>query len=514
MIFEIDNFTVDALNAPADIDLRIGEKAAESKLIHPARLSGWEILSRSVDSRRGTPKIIYHLRLGLDGESPVSADTGLPLPEHTTIKHPLVIGTGPAGIFGALALAAAGAEPVIIDRGAPVENRYRNYLEFLRTRTLNEEDNLLLGEGGAGAFSDGKLYTGTRKGFSGFILRTLVECGAPPEILYLKRPHIGSDRLRAICPALRKRIEASGGIFRFGTAVKDLRISDGKCTGVILESGEYLEAPAVLAAPGLGGRELIRHLYRSGTVPMQLKPFQIGCRIEHPQTFIDRFSYHILPRPVALGAAEYHLAFSAGSSGCGVSSFCMCPGGEIVNATAWRGHSCTNGMSDFARNGEFGNSCLITTVQPQNAGSADEAFAMLENLERRIFTAGGGDYTLPAQSAAAFLNRQNGYNGNGSCRLGTVPSRLDTLIPDFLFRRLGASLQEFDRRHNGFIRNGQLIGAESAVSSPLRAIRDRATGESPVRGLWPAGEGFGMAGGIMSAAADGLNCAMAMLRKG
>lgn len=521
------NFSVNALSSPADIDRRIGVLAARRAGIPPQALLDWRILSKSIDSRRGTPQLVYTLLAEVEKHAaaarklePVPPEAlaqldapRLELPE-TALLHPLVVGTGPAGIFAALALAMAGTRPIILDRGPEVETRFADVQRFLETRELDESGNLLIGEGGAGTFSDGKLYTGTRDGNSSFILNAYAEAGAPAEIRYLKRPHIGSDRLRVVAAGLREKILSLGGEFRFSVEVTGLLLQSGRCRGVVTASGETIEAPLTLIAAGLGGRALARRLREQG-VSGEFKSFQIGCRIEHPQEFIDRRQYRITgSRPEALGAAEYHMV-SHPQRAPGVSTFCMCPGGEILNATAWRGRSVTNGMSDYARAGEFANSCLIVTFPPERYAGPDAAYEQLETLERTAFEQGGGDYTLPAQDAAAFLRRRDGLsNRRTGCRCGVTPGRIDRLLPEELGAGIAAALTHFDRIMPGFIRHGKLVGVETCVSSPFRFRRDPATLESSLPGLYLAGEGAGCAGGIMSAAADGLRMAQAMLRRG
>ena len=509
MIRTISGFKIDSATAPVDIDDRVGESAARAEGIPLQKLRGFRITGKSIDARRGSPSLLYNLELDVDAGDPpadLNRKPELRLPEVCPILHPVVVGTGPAGFFAALAFALAGAKPLILDRGRRVEERHADYRRFLNNRELDESSNLLLGEGGAGTFSDGKLYTGTKSPDAAFILDAFVEAGAPPEIRYLKRPHIGSDRLRAAVVNLRKRIEAAGGVFRFGAHVTELLVRNGRCAGVVLASGETIEAPAVVMAPGLGGRELVLRMAGQGAECV-LKPFQIGCRIEHPQSFIDHAMYHVDSRPAALGAAEYHLVSRP------VSSFCMCPGGEILNATAWRGQSVTNGMSNYARNGEFANGCLITTLPPDRFGSPEDAYRFLAGLEHGIFEAGGKDYTLPAQDAAAFIAGRDGLSlKHTGCATGIVPGRIDQLIPPELAAALRGALKQFDRNNPGFIRCGKFVGLESCVSSPLRFTRDPATFESPLPGLYPAGEGCGCAGGILSAASDGLRVASRLLQ--
>lgn len=519
MKYKISDLRVDALSCDAAIDQSIALKALKQLNIPPRELAGFQILSKSIDSRKVKPILVYSLVLDLkhriDGLDPCDEamlknlfEPELEL-ESAKISHPIVVGTGPAGIFCALALAKAGAKPVVLDYGAPVAERCCDYEEFLRTRELKEDSNLLIGEGGAGTFSDGKLYSGTKDPRSRYVLKTLVDAGAPAEILYDKRPHIGSDKLKIVCAKLRQMIVELGGEFRFHSQVTDIAVKDGAVKGVILASGEKLEAPAVMIAPGLGGRKLVQTL--SKHAQYELKPFQIGCRIEHEQSFLDRTFYHQPKRPASLGAAEYHIV-SRPEQAPGVSSFCMCPGGEVLNASAWRGHSLTNGMSNYQRNQKFGNSCLIVTLPPDKFGKIDECYDFLADLERQTFLAGGSDYSLVAQDAAGFLTKTKSLkNSESSVRTNLVSGRIDRMVPEELFHGLRSALKYFDRHYPGFVQNGKLIGIESCVSAPVRFTRTESN-ESSVKHLYLGGEGVGAAGGIMSAAVDGLKLAQAILQ--
>lgn len=519
MIALLKNLVLGANSVSKDFESNLALPAARALKIPVESVKGWEILHSAVDSRRGEPRLIYTLKLELDDcaakkvavattEELAAFNIGcLDLPDNSALCNPIVVGTGPAGIFGALALALAGAKPLIIDRGSPVDLRTEEWHKFLTTRELDEESNLLIGEGGAGTFSDGKLYTGTRDGKAGFVKAALVQAGAPAEILWRSRPHIGSDYLRTVAAGLRKRIEDAGGVFRFHTNVQSLHIANGRCAGVVTGDGEILSAPAVLLAPGLGGRNLIRNILAH--VNWELKPFQMGCRIEHPQNFIDITQYHG-PRPVVLGAAEYHLVSRRGERH--VSSFCMCPGGVVVNASAWKGRSCSNGMSEFSRGGEFANSCLICTINPGELGNLISVDENIETIDRRIYQRGGSDYTMPAQRAVDFIagRRGNPIIKSGSVT-GSISSRLDDIPPLPVRNAIVTALHEFEHRCSGFIRNGVFIGFESCVSSPIRILRDNCCCSS-LPGLYPAGEGVGMAGGIMSAACDGIRTAEFMLK--
>ncbi|MBQ7206433.1 MAG: NAD(P)/FAD-dependent oxidoreductase [Lentisphaeria bacterium] len=499
-----------ARGTAAGLEKRLRDRAAGLAGIPPGELGKLTVVGRSTDARGREPVLCFRVAAEVPEACPLPAwerppAPRLDLPEGSGIKNPVVVGTGPAGIFCALALAMAGRDPLILDRGPKVEERCAGVERFLRTRELDEDCNLLIGEGGAGTFSDGKLYTGTHDKLAAFVLATLAESGAPEEILVLARPHIGTDRLRTAAAGLRKKIEALGGRFLFNTCVTGVTEKAGRCSGVVCSGGTTVDAPAVVIACGLGGRELARSL--TETVRWEPKPFQIGCRIEHPQEFIDRRQYHG-KRPELLGAAEYHLVSRPAGSVLPVSSFCMCPGGTVVNATAWRGRCATNGMSDFARSGRYANACLITTLAPRDQ---NEAFGLIEGIEKGLFLLGGEDYTLPAQDASAFLRGEKILRGReSSCAAGIVPGNVRALLPAPVAEALSSALVFFDRQLPGFIRNGRIVGAEPCVSSPLRFLRDE-KGASSLPGCYLAGEGAGAAGGIVSAACDGLRTAKALL---
>lgn len=510
-------FSLNSAAVPRDIDGKL-VPFAEKRLRLPAgTVEKLEIINKSIDSRKAPPQLIYRAVVTLPdsfkGKLPEYVEKGNAsvIPENVW-RHsdsPIIIGTGPAGLFAGLYLALAGAKPVILDRGFPVPEREERYKKFLAGRRLDPESNLLIGEGGAGTFSDGKLYTGTKSPFARRVIEEFISAGAPPETGYLARPHIGSDYLKRTIPALREKIISLGGSFRFNSKVTDLAVRNGVCTGVILDNGEKLTTSAgVILACGLGGRELIRKITQKAE--FSLKSFQLGCRIEHPQEFIDLKQYK-MSRPQALGAAEYHIV-SRPKDAPGVSSFCMCPGGRIVNATAWENASITNGVSDFARDGKFANSCLISTITLPESFRMDEIFAAMENIEKEQFLRGGSDYAFPCQSAEDFLRRKaTSKVPDHACETGIVPGRIDDLLPKESFAALAAALKHFDRLMPGFIKYGKFIGVESCVSSPVRILRDENC-ESSLKKLFPAGEGPGLAGGIISAACDGMRCAENLLR--
>ena len=501
-----------ARGTAAGLEKRLRDKAAGMLALPPGELGRITVLGRSTDARGREPLLNFRLAVEVPDACPLPARETHPvpvpeLPQAENLKNPVVVGTGPAGIFCALALAMAGTDPVIIDRGPKIDERTSGVENFLKTRELDENCNLLVGEGGAGTFSDGKLYTGTHDRMAAFVLHTLHEAGAPREILVLARPHIGTDYLKTAAAGLRRKIEALGGRFLFNTRVTGVAAEGDRCTGVRCADGGVIHAPAAVIACGLGGRELVRGLMEK--IRWEPKPFQLGCRIEHPQDFIDRRQYHG-PRPELLGASEYHLVSRPAGNILPVSSFCMCPGGTVVNASAWRGHCATNGMSDFSRSGRFANACLITTMPPL---PPDEAFGLIENIEQSLFAMGGKDYTFPAQDAAAFLRGEKSLRlRETSCATGITPGNVRALLPEAAAKALSEALRFFDRQLPGFVKYGKIIGAEPCVSSPLRFLRDP-DGTSSLENCFLAGEGAGAAGGIVSAACDGLRIARSLLLK-
>lgn len=513
-------FSIDAISAPKNVDNMLRQYASQQTGIPFADIQDIKIITKSIDSRKERPLLVYKAVAELPDsylacrEPYQEKNPAFELPRDVW-KHPdspVIVGTGPAGLFAAYYLAAAGAKPLILDRGFPVEERVKRHEEFLKTRKLDTESNLLIGEGGAGTFSDGKLYTGTRSPFSRTVIEELIRCGAPEEIGYLARPHVGSDKLRTAVANLRKRIISMGGEFRFGCEVRNLIVKDGVCCGVELGSGEKISTGAgVIVACGLGGRELVRNIISSGAA-YTMKNYQIGCRIEHPQEFIDCKQYHTMSRPEALGAAEYHMV-SRPAKSLPVSTFCMCPGGTIVNASAWENHSITNGMSNFARDGKFANSCLIATTKFLPGTTPDRAYELISRMEKELFIRGGRDYAFPCQRADDFLRDNDTYSHNleSSCETGIVPGRINDMLTPQVRDGICAALTYFDRIMRGFIRRGNFVGVESCVSSPVRIDRGE-TGESNIRNFFPSGEGMGLAGGIISAACDGMRSAENLLK--
>ncbi|WP_029891251.1 NAD(P)/FAD-dependent oxidoreductase [Polycyclovorans algicola] len=434
-------------------------------------------------------------------------------------NRPLVIGFGPCGIFAALMLAQMGFRPIVLERGQPVRQRTQDTWGLWRKHTLNAESNVQFGEGGAGLFSDGKLWSQVRdpKFHGRKVLNEFVKAGAPEEILYVSKPHIGTFRLTGVVTRMREEIEALGGEVRFGQQVTDVLIEAGQMRGVTLASGETVRADHVLLALGHSARETFRMLHER-EVFMEAKPFSVGFRIEHPQSLIDsarlgKFAGHPL-----LGAADYKLVHHA-RNGRSVYSFCMCPGGTVVAATSEPGRVVTNGMSQYSRNERNANAGIVVGISPEDypggvAAGPLAGIALQAQLESQAFVLGGRNYEAPAQLVGDFLA------GQPSTALGSVlPSykpgvRLGDLacaLPAYAIEAIREALPVFDRQIKGFARHDAVLtGVETRTSSPLRITRDADYQSLNTRGLFPAGEGAGYAGGIMSAGIDGIRVAEAL----
>lgn len=434
-------------------------------------------------------------------------------------NRPLVIGFGPCGIFAALMLAQMGFRPIVLERGQPVRQRTQDTWGLWRKHTLNAESNVQFGEGGAGLFSDGKLWSQVRdpKFHGRKVLNEFVKAGAPEEILYVSKPHIGTFRLTGVVTRMREEIEALGGEVRFGQQVTDVLIEAGQMRGVTLASGESLRADHVVLALGHSARETFRMLHER-EVFMEAKPFSVGFRIEHPQSLIDsarlgKFAGHPL-----LGAADYKLVHHA-RNGRSVYSFCMCPGGTVVAATSEPGRVVTNGMSQYSRNERNANAGIVVGISPEDypggvAAGPLAGIALQAQLESQAFVLGGSNYEAPAQLVGDFLA------GQPSTALGSVlPSykpgvRLGDLacaLPAYAIEAIREALPVFDRQIKGFARHDAVLtGVETRTSSPLRITRDADYQSLNTRGLFPAGEGAGYAGGIMSAGIDGIRVAEAL----
>jgi uncharacterized FAD-dependent dehydrogenase len=432
--------------------------------------------------------------------------------------RPVVVGFGPAGIFAALMLAQMGFRPLVLERGKAVRERTPDTWALWRDKVLDPESNVQFGEGGAGTFSDGKLYSQVKdpRHLGRKVLNEFVKAGAPEEILYVAHPHIGTFRLVGIVERMRREIESRGGEIRFQSRVTGLHIEHGRVRGVTLASGEQIAAGHVVLALGHSARDTFAMLQQTGVL-MQAKPFAVGLRIEHPQALIDKARLGANAGNPLLGAADYRLIHHA-ANGRAVYSFCMCPGGQVVAATSEEGCVVTNGMSQYSRAERNANAGIVVNVAPADfpgaAGDPLAGIALQRRLERHAFELGGGSYEAPAQRVDDFLA------GRPSTRLGSViPSyqpgvRLTDLasaLPGYAIAAIREALPVFDRQIRGFaLPDAMLTGVESRTSAPLRITRGDDYQSLNVRGLFPAGEGAGYAGGILSAAIDGIRIAEAV----
>jgi len=430
-------------------------------------------------------------------------------------ERPVVIGTGPCGIFAGLLLAQMGFRPIILERGKEVRERTKDTWGLWRNGKLDPESNVQFGEGGAGTFSDGKLHSQIKdpKFYGRKVLTEFVKAGAPEEIMYVSKPHIGTFRLVGMVEEMRHTMETLGAEIRFQSRVTDIEIEDGQVRGVVLASGERIATSHVVLAVGHSARDTFEMLHRRG-VYMEAKPFSIGFRIEHPQPVIDRARFGANAGNPLLGAADYKLVHHA-SNGRSVYSFCMCPGGTVVAATSEEGRVVTNGMSQYSRNERNANSGIVVGITPADYPGDVLAGMEFQRLwETRAFELGGKSYAAPAQRVGDFLaGRPSTSLGEvvPSYTPGVTPTDLSTALPDYAIAAIREALPAFEKQIKGFaMEDAVLTGVETRTSSPVRIKRGDNFQSINIEGLYPAGEGAGYAGGILSAAVDGIEVAEAV----
>lgn len=504
------------------------KKAAKKLGVPTAAVRETSIVRRSIDARGDTIRRVYTVDVAVDGAQRIlsrrrrGVDAAPDIPEYhipeAADRHRdvIVVGTGPAGLFAAYALASAGLSPLILERGPEMAARTRKVNAFWQNGDLDPEANVQFGEGGAGTFSDGKLNSGIHDPRCRFVLETFADCGAPGDILINANPHIGTDRVRASVTALRERIVALGGHFRFDSRMTDLMVKDGAVTGVVVNGTESLSCDALIVAVGHSARDTFAMLHVKGAV-LAAKPFAIGARIEHPQAWLDRVQYGQWAGHPALGAAVYRLKDHRGD-GRSVYTFCMCPGGEVVAAASEAGGVLTNGMSYRARDAQNANAALLVQVGPGDFAS-DHPLAGIEYQriwERRAYEIGGGSYCAPAQRIGDFLHKRPSTEEGDvlpSYRPGVVWTDLWNCLPDYVCGRMAEAIERFDRKLPGFKNaDAVLTGVETRSSSPVRILRGEDGMSVNLAGLYPAGEGAGYAGGILSSAVDGLRIAEHVIR--
>ncbi|MDL2293246.1 hypothetical protein LJC60_01290 [Ruminococcaceae bacterium OttesenSCG-928-D13] len=493
----------------------------------PAEVASAGLRKVSVDARRKPPQLVYSVALTLKdpareaqcarkgGDVRVLTPTEFTLrPGAETLPGPVIVcGLGPAGLFCALELAEAGYAPLVLERGPAMDERRAAVEAFEAGGALSENANIQFGEGGAGTFSDGKLRTRIGDALCHRVTARLLAAGAPDDIAWRSHPHIGTDRLRDVFVALRGRVEELGGRVLFNTRLESLEVSGGLLRGVGTSAGA-MPCGALVLACGHSARDTFEMLDAAGA-GLEPKSFSAGFRIEHLQKTIDAGLYHEAAGHPALPPGEYQLATKV--DGTGVYTFCMCPGGTVVAAASEAGGVVTNGMSTYRRDGENANSAVVANVDAAAFAGPMEAVAFQRRLEQAAFAAGGGGYTAPAQSVGAFLTGQASLAGlavNPSYPRGVQAADLGALLPEKMTKALRGGLAAFGRKLPGFDAPGAVLtGLETRTSSPVRVPRDEA-GESPaIAGLWPCGEGAGYAGGIMSAAVDGIRTAAAIAER-
>lgn len=527
MTIRINNLS---LGIEEDIHMLKG-KAAKKLNIAQGSIKNFRISRESIDARKkGQIRFNYSVLVDCDNESRLAAaakDKDISIEEikfqkiefgnKKLMNRPIVVGMGPAGMFAGLLLARQGYNPLIIERGEAVEKRTLSVEKFWRTGELNPESNVQFGEGGAGTFSDGKLTTRIKDSRCDLILEELVNAGAPEDIIYKGKPHIGTDILKVVVKNIREEIISLGGEIRFSSRFERINTQDGVLKSIVV-NGEEIPCQVLIIAIGHSSRDTYEMLCNSGVI-VTPKAFSIGVRAEHPQHFIDESQYGNFAGHPRLGAADYRLAHTNDKADRAVYSFCMCPGGEVVAAASEENRLVTNGMSYYKRDKENANSALVVTVKPEDFEGTSPLRGMefQRHYEHLAFKLGGGNFTAPVQLVGDFLkDRKSSKLGRvePTYKPGYILTDLRNCLPVFIVDMLKEGIITFDRKIRGYaMEDAVLTGIETRTSAPVRIERNENLQSISVKGLYPAGEGAGYAGGIISAAVDGLRVAEEIMKE-
>lgn len=517
-------FKIINLRCPIEESMDIYAVLESSYRLNKDDISELTIMRRSADARKDTLYFVYTVVIDVSLIKP-DADK---LIENKNVEifiekskrnaskisslknRPVIIGCGPAGLFAALTLVERGVVPIVIERGERVIDRVKSVDKFMDFGELNPESNMYYGEGGAGTFSDGKLTTRIKSDLKNRVLKEFIDAGAENDIAYVSRPHLGTDSLRKIIPNIVEKLISKGVDFLFNTKVQDIIIEQGRVKGVVTGT-DLINTENIFLSTGHSAFEIYELLNDKNTL-LEPKGFAVGFRIEHPREFIDSRQHGKFSGSKYLGAADYYLAYKDKKTGKGVYSFCMCPGGYVVGCSSINDTLCTNGMSKFARDNVYSNAAIVVSISPDDLQEDDplKGFSFIHNLERFAYELGGGNFSVPVQNAADFMNSKiyDKLIRDTSYRPKVKSSDLNNCYDDRIASILKRGLLDFNNKIPGFIDEGILFGVETRTSSPVRVVRDRVHYNAVgVEGLFPIGEASGYAGGIMSCAVDGIKAA-------